>query len=104
MIPTSGVAGMLFARLLDHLITAGTLRVHTPDHSYVFTGSPGPSATMRLHDHSVGRKLFLNPRLYLGEAYMNGTLTVEDCTLYDLLDLLIINIERAPIHPLRPFY
>ncbi len=95
---------MLFARLLDHLITAGTLRVHTTSQSYIFSGDPGPSATMRLHDRSVERKLFLNPRLYLGEAYMNGTLTVEDGTLYDLLDLLIMNIERAPIHPLRPFY
>jgi cyclopropane-fatty-acyl-phospholipid synthase len=95
---------MLFARLLDHLITVGTLRVHAPGQSYVFSGAPGPSATMRLHDHSVSRKLFLNPRLYLGEAYMNGTLTVEDGTLYDLLDLLVINIECAPMHPLRPFY
>jgi cyclopropane-fatty-acyl-phospholipid synthase len=96
---------MLFARLLDHLITVGTLRLHAPGGvSYVFSGAPGPSATMRLHDRSVSRKLFLNPRLYLGEAYMDGTLTVEDGTLYDLIDLLMINIERAPMHPLRPFY
>jgi cyclopropane-fatty-acyl-phospholipid synthase len=95
---------MLFARLLDHLITVGTLRVHVPGQSFVFTGEAGPSATMRLHDHSVGRKLFINPRLYLGEAYMNGTLTVEDGTLYELLDLLALNVQRAPLHPLRPFY
>src|SRR6185437_13726520 len=99
-----GDPGMLLMRLLDHLITVGTLRVQIPGQSFVFSGAPGPSVTMRLHDRSVARKLFLNPRLYLGEAYMDGTLTVEDATLYDLLDLLILNIERAPKHPLRPFY
>jgi len=91
-------------RLLDHLITVGTLRVQVPGQDFVFSGAPGPSVTMRLHDRSVARKLFLNPRLHLGEAYMDGTLTIEDATLYDLLDLLVINIERAPMHPLRPFY
>jgi cyclopropane-fatty-acyl-phospholipid synthase len=99
-----GEPGMLLMRLLDHLITVGTLHVHVPGQSFVFSGDPGPTVTMRLHDRSVARKLFLNPRLYLGEAYMDGTLTVEDATLYDLLDLLVTNIERAPMHPLRPFY
>ena len=32
------------------------------------------------------RRLVLNPSLAAGEAYMDGTLTVEDGTLYDFLD------------------
>jgi cyclopropane-fatty-acyl-phospholipid synthase len=97
---------MLFARLLGHLISAGTLRVIDADgRDYVFAGrDPGPRITMRLHDKALHRKLFFNPRLYIGEALMDGTLTVEDGSIYDLLDLLALNIERAPPHPLRPLY
>lgn len=96
---------MLFAHLLGHLITVGTLRVITAEgQSYVFAGASGASVTIRLHDRALNRKLFLNPRLHLGEAYMDGTLTIEDGTIYDLLDLLALNVEQAPMHPLRPFY
>src|SRR5215472_9693832 len=100
---------MLFGHLLEHLVAVGTLRVLDADgSSYVFSGAPGPSVTVRLHDRALGRKLFLNPRLHLGEAYMDGTLTIEDGSLYDFLDLcghnIEIQIERAPHHPLRPFY
>jgi len=96
---------MLFARLLDHLITVGTLRVIGPDgQRYVFSGAPGPSAGFRIHSKATARRLFYNPRLALGEAYMDGSLTIEDGTLYDLLDLLSHNIEIAPRHPLRPLY
>jgi cyclopropane-fatty-acyl-phospholipid synthase len=104
-----GDFGMLLAHLLGHVITAGTLRVLDADgQSHVFSGDPGPSVTIRLHDRALGRKLFLNPRLHLGEAYMDGTLTIESGTLYDFIDLCTLNverqIERAPLHPLRPFY
>ena len=97
---------MLLARLLGHLITIGTLRVIDADGgTQVFSGEPGPEVTIRLHDRALGRKLFLNPRLYVGEAYMDGTLTVENGgTIYDFLDLASWNMERAPPHPLRPFY
>jgi cyclopropane-fatty-acyl-phospholipid synthase len=97
---------MLLARLLEHLISAGTLRLIDADgRDYTFAGrDPGPRATMRLHDKSIGRKLFFNPRLHMGEAFMDGTLTIEDGGLYEFLDLLALNVERAPPHPLRPFY
>lgn len=32
------------------------------------------------------------PDLYLGEAYMDGTLTVEEGTLYDVLDFFAVNL------------
>ncbi|HEX7969053.1 MAG TPA: cyclopropane-fatty-acyl-phospholipid synthase family protein, partial [Stellaceae bacterium] len=45
-----------------------------------------------------------NPRLGLGEAFMDGTLTVEDAGLYDFLDLLASNINLAPKNLLTPLY
>jgi cyclopropane-fatty-acyl-phospholipid synthase len=71
---------------------------------HVFSGAPGPEVTIRLRDPALNRKLFFNPRLYAGEAYMDGTLTVEGGTIYDFLDLVSWNMERAPRHPFRPFY
>jgi len=96
---------MLLAHLLGHLITIGTLRVIDADgRIHVFSGAPGPEVTIRLRDPALNRKLFFNPRLYAGEAYMDGTLTVEGGTIYDFLDLVSWNMERAPRHPFRPFY
>jgi cyclopropane-fatty-acyl-phospholipid synthase len=108
-VESAGGSGMLFAHLLGHLITVGTLRViDARGERYVFGGDLGRSVTIRLHDRSLHRKLFLNPRLYMGEAFMDGTLTIEEGTLFDFLDLCSQNIERnieqAPLHPLRPFY
>jgi cyclopropane-fatty-acyl-phospholipid synthase len=70
----------------------------------VFSGAPGPEVTIRLHNRALNRKLFFNPRLYAGEAYMDGALTVEGGTIYDFLDLVSWNMERAPRHPFRPIY
>jgi cyclopropane-fatty-acyl-phospholipid synthase len=96
---------MLLAHLLGHLITIGTLRVIDADgRIHSFSGAPGPEVTIRLRDPALNRKLFFNPRLYAGEAYMDGTLTVEGGTIYDFLDLVSWNMERAPRHPFRPFY
>jgi cyclopropane-fatty-acyl-phospholipid synthase len=96
---------MLLAHLLGHLITVGTLRVIDANgQTYAFSGAPGPEVTIRLHDPRLNRRLFFNPRLYAGEAYMDGTLTVEGGTIYDFLDLVSWNMERAPRHPFRPFY
>jgi len=36
-----------------------------------------PSAVIRLHDEKLYKSLFLNPELKAGEAYMDGTLTVD---------------------------
>jgi cyclopropane-fatty-acyl-phospholipid synthase len=96
---------MLLAYLLRHLVRQGTLRV-VDAHGTVrsFAGEPGPTITIRLHDTALGYKLFLNPRLYLGEAFMDGTLTVEDATIFDFLNFAAINLNLAPRTALTPLY
>jgi cyclopropane-fatty-acyl-phospholipid synthase len=96
---------MLLTLLLRHLVREGTLRVvdaHGAVHS--FAGEAGPSITIRLHDAALGYKLFLNPRLYIGEAFMDGTLTVEDASIYEFLNFAAINLNLAPRTALTPFY
>jgi cyclopropane-fatty-acyl-phospholipid synthase len=103
-------AVMLFVSILRRLIRNGGLtlidaggRAHD-----VGAGAGGKRVTVRLHDRSLHRRLLLNPQLVLGEAYMDGTLTVEDGTVDDLLDLLMANMARqggvpfhGPAHRLR---
>ncbi len=96
---------MLLAHLLQRIVRTGTVRIIDAEgRAHVCAGAPGPTVTIRLHDPKLGHQLFLNPRLKLGEAYMAGTLTVEDATLYDFLDLVAGNIAQAPRSILSPLY
>jgi cyclopropane-fatty-acyl-phospholipid synthase len=88
---------MLASRLFERIITIGRLRVLDAGGKFhTFDGSPGASVTIRLHDRALHWKLLVRPRLYLGEAFMDGTLTVEEGSLYDLIDLLAVNLEAMP--------
>lgn len=96
---------MLLAGLLDRLIKRGCLLV--VDHqgrSHRF-GDPGrePDVAITLRDSAVARRLFLNPYLALGEAYMDGALTIEKGSVYDLLDLLCSNLGTGEVSALGGF-
>ena len=88
---------MLLRRLFKRIITIGRLRVvDARGRSSDFAGSPGPSVAIRLHDPALHWKLLVRPRLFLPEAYMDGTLTIDEGTLFDLVDLLAANLARLP--------
>src|SRR6516164_6806202 len=88
---------MLLTRLTERLITIGRLRVvDAHGRSDVFEGSSGASVAIKLHDPALHWKLLVRPRLYLPEAYVDGTLTIEEGSVYDLIDLLAANIEVLP--------
>jgi cyclopropane-fatty-acyl-phospholipid synthase len=88
---------------LNRLIGVGRLVVvDAGGRSHVFAGGEGPSITVRLHDKALHWRLFWQPELCTGEAYMDGTLTIENGTLYDFLDLIGRNIEAAGNRPLSP--
>ena len=87
---------MLFAPLLRRLVKFGTLTVIDPrGGSHSIEGAGGPSVAIRLHDNSVNRGLIRNPALAIGEAYMDGRLTVEQGTLFDFLTILVVNRREA---------
>jgi cyclopropane-fatty-acyl-phospholipid synthase len=58
----------------------------------VRTKSDAPTVTIDLHSRSLHWKLAIRPELYLGEAYMDGSLTITQGTLWDLLDLIGRNL------------
>ncbi|MFI5000197.1 MAG: class I SAM-dependent methyltransferase [Reyranellales bacterium] len=87
---------MLLAKVLSRVLGEGQLTViDAAGRSHRLEGArKGPAVTMRVHTWWTGMRLVLRPRLAFGEAYMDGTLTVEQGDLYDLLDLLGRNIAR----------
>jgi len=90
---------MLLSAVLRHIVRRGTLRVYDAEGELaVFSGEPWRTITIRFQDRAVPRELFLNGRLKLGETFMDGRLTVEDASIYDLLDFLALNLNLAPPH------
>ena len=80
---------MLLSVMLRHLVRRGKLTVvDARGRTHEFAGVPGPELTVCLHDPKLHWKLFANPRLYLGEAFMDGTLTIERASIYDLMQFL----------------
>ena len=87
---------MLFAPLLRRLVKFGALTVIDPrGGAHCVKGAGGPTVAIRLHDASVDRALIRNPALAVGEAYMDGRLTVEQGTLFDFLTILVVNRREA---------
>jgi cyclopropane-fatty-acyl-phospholipid synthase len=92
---------MLLASALAPLIRIGRLSIiDAAGKRHQFEGSPGPSATIRLHDRALHWKLLLKPRLFVPEAYMAGTLTIEEGSLYDFIDVLVSNDAALPRMPI----
>ncbi len=85
----------LLDTFLRRFIVVGRLTLRWPDgRSSTYAGAPGPSASMMLADAATVRRLVLDPSLAAGEAYMDGGLVPVDCSIYDLLDVLISNQMR----------
>ncbi|RPI75095.1 MAG: cyclopropane-fatty-acyl-phospholipid synthase, partial [Planctomycetaceae bacterium] len=96
----------LLSTLLRRFIRRGTLHVYdAAGRLHSFAGTPAdPAVTIRLHNRSLYTKLFFNPELYVGEAYMDGELTFEDgSTCYDFLELFSNNRSGLAGHPVQSF-
>ena len=82
--------------MLRRLVREGRLTVTFPDGTVRHYGEAGsnPSVALTLHDPSLPRRLALTPDIAVGEAYMDGQMTIEDDDLYGFLTLAITNISK----------
>ena len=79
----------LIGRLVDKLLKQGSITLVTPDGKRETCGpGGGKHLTLRFADNRVGFEILKNPRLGVGETYMDGRLVVEDGTILDLLELI----------------
>jgi cyclopropane-fatty-acyl-phospholipid synthase len=88
---------MLATRLFERVVKSGVLTViDARGRRHEFRGAqPGPTVVIRLHDRKLHWRLFVSPALAVGEAYMDGALTVEDGgEIYDFVDFCARNLGR----------
>ena len=86
----------MWAKGLDHLLAGfvrrGTLALVLPDGRILRHGDgTDPSVTVRLTSDAVVKRLVRNPGLAVGEASVNGSLTIDGDDLYGFLSLAIGN-------------
>ena len=86
---------MLITRFLKDFIQAGALTLITADgRTHKFVGAEqGPDITLRLHKRSLEWTLGLRPDPGFGNAYVDGSLTIEDGTLRDFMWIANRNFE-----------
>ena len=81
--------------LLAKTISRGRLTVVAPDGSSRTHGQGEPAVTVRLHDERLLATIPLGPELRAGEAYMNGTMTIEEGGVRDLLAVFGMNRTKV---------
>jgi cyclopropane-fatty-acyl-phospholipid synthase len=87
---------MLIEGMLKRLITVGELTlIDARGRRHVFSGSPGRHVVVRIHDEATERAIALRPDPAVGEAYMDGRLTIEEGNLFDFVMLGMENVQCA---------
>ncbi|HYC73991.1 cyclopropane-fatty-acyl-phospholipid synthase family protein [Brevundimonas sp.] len=98
--PLDAITRLAFGRLLKRLIRIGSLTVVLPS-GEALHGGDGTSepVRIRLRDNRTAWRVALYPGLKFGEAWMDGDVTLEQGSLWNLLDLIARNLSLRP--PLR---
>jgi cyclopropane-fatty-acyl-phospholipid synthase len=88
----------LLTKVLKRMIRRGTLTLIGPQGQRVAIGDGNdPKVVVRLHDAATLRRIGLNPGVAVGEAYMEGKLTVENATIYQLIELAMMNASWGDV-------
>ena len=87
--------------LLEKFITVGqmTVTVGTSSPAILRGDSPGANVHIHLADSTTLRRVVMKPDLAIGEAYMQGTLAIENDDLDSLMALLMNNAKSWREHP-----
>ena len=93
---------MLFLFLLRRVVTRGRLTlVDSAGRSHSVEPGGKLNVTIRLHGPRVSGRLCVNPWLRVGEAYMDGSLTIEQGTLSEFLYLCTSGADAFDRHPIQ---
>lgn len=73
----------------------GTLKIiDTQGKTHTYMGQAlGIQSALRLHNKKIERQMIWQPEMALGEGFMDGSITIEEGSLYDLLDLATQNLR-----------
>ncbi|WP_343081112.1 cyclopropane-fatty-acyl-phospholipid synthase family protein [Ostreiculturibacter nitratireducens] len=90
----------MWEKLLDHMmrrfVVQGSIDLALPDGTCRSYGDGGdPKVSVTLNDPDLPRRIVLNPDMAVGEAYMDGKLTIANDDLYSFLSLAILNRSKS---------
>ncbi|MGA7324115.1 MAG: class I SAM-dependent methyltransferase [Rhodomicrobium sp.] len=90
----------MLERMLKSFVKTGRLTMIRPEGSRFAAGNlandTDPNIALRFKNRWTEFKILINPELHLGEAYMDGTVEIEQGSLDGLLDLWARNLAPAP--------
>ena len=93
---------MILDRVLRSLVRKGNLTVTYGNGQTRSYGDGGaPSSHIKFTTLAAANKVALDPDLFLGEAYMDGTLLAVQGSIYDFIELMTQNIGTNKHHPLH---
>jgi cyclopropane-fatty-acyl-phospholipid synthase len=87
---------MLLARFLNQIFKKDGFILIDADKKKYIIGEPEKREpiTIKLLDKKLHYKLLINPDLYFGEAYTDGSLQIENADITEFLDIALMNIGR----------
>ena len=91
---------MRLINFLNNLFKKGGFVLIDANSKKYIIGSPNKSKplTVKLLNKNLHYKLLINPDLYFGEAYMDGSLVIENGSISEFLELAFQNIGRTEIN------
>ena len=91
---------MRLVSFLNNLFKKGGFVLIDANSKKYIIGSPDKSKplTLKLLNKDLHYKLLINPDLYFGEAYMDGSLVIENGSISEFLELAFQNIGRGEIN------
>jgi len=89
-----------FERMASRVVLYGTLHVVLPNNKEMTFGTGDvPVVRIRITTWDALRRIALRPDLAVGEAYMDGTMTIDGDDLYGFLELAIRSRAQDPVRP-----
>ena len=91
---------MQLVSFLNNLFKKGGFVLIDANSKKYIIGSPQKNKplTLKLLNKNLHFKLLINPDLYFGEAYMDGSLVIENGSLTEFLEIAFKNIGRNEIN------
>lgn len=90
------IALWILDRALRTTIRKGRLEVRLPAGETRCYGQGTPESAIAIRDWATLRRIAFNPDIALGEAWMDGLMTVEKGDIYSFLALCLSNIGHEP--------
>lgn len=84
----------MLGQFLSDFVRDGRLTVIWPDGRTNIYGNGGKEAALRFRGKWTPWQIWRRPELVLGEAYMDGRVTVERGTMADVLEILLSNYNQ----------